>query len=69
MRLTDENYAEDLLNLHEGKEHDYVEVIRCKDCANYGTDSIGGWCDEHNIPTTEDQYCSWAERREHGGND
>ena len=51
---------------------DAVPVIRCKDCKYFERRSIyhHGLCDVHcngvgeKEVTSEDQYCSWAERKE-----
>lgn len=48
-------------------EHDYIEVIRCKDCEWWRT---GGatfihepFCELISTRCDEDHYCGWAERR------
>lgn len=47
---------------------DAVPVIRCKDCFYYQTGNYGmgewRWCMVHHDYTKDDNYCSWAERRE-----
>lgn len=53
---------------------DLVEVVRCKDCKYYKTDTP--YCKEHNkgycswdgVIKTKKHYCSYGER-EGGGND
>ena len=50
----------------------YPELIKCKDCKYFERRSIyhHGLCDVHcngvgeKEVTSEDQYCSWAERKE-----
>lgn len=47
------------------KEVEFVKVIRCKDCKYYNEKY--GWCDCYllmHLDTSEDDYCSKAERRE-----
>ena len=38
------------------------EIIRCKDCKYYRKDRFV--CDLTKYASTEDDFCSWAERRE-----
>ena len=43
------------------------EVIWCKDCRWYVQDEYGGWCEDVNErPTEENDFCSYAIRREDG---
>ena len=39
-----------------------AELIRCKDCKNYRKDRFV--CDLTKYASTEDDFCSWAERKE-----
>ena len=43
---------------------DYVEVVRCKDCKNAKQSNIGVYCSFHEIVFSEDDFCSYGERRE-----
>ena len=51
--------AEDLVCLNKEK---LQEIIRCKDCKYYRKDRFV--CDLTKYASTEDDFCSWAERRE-----
>ena len=45
---------------------DVVEVVRCKDC-EYFVDEMGwAYCGMTYLPTEEDGFCKWGERREDG---
>ena len=41
------------------------ELIRCKDC-NFKEEYRGWnkWCIKNSFGTTDDDFCSWAERKE-----
>lgn len=43
---------------------DAVEVVRCKDCKNAKQSNIGVYCSFHEIVFSEDDFCSYGERRE-----
>lgn len=43
------------------------EIVRCRDCAYYASDEIGGYCtlmDFGNAMGLADGFCAWGERRE-----
>lgn len=40
------------------------ELIRCKDCKMFNGAKKVTWCDKLSRFVTEDQYCSWSERKE-----
>ena len=63
--LEDIRVADVCICIHEAPTIDAVPVVRCKDC-KYWEKPYGwnGWCDEHGIPAEEDDFCSWAERRD-----
>lgn len=51
------------------KEHDFVEVVRCKDCKWRETEHIPNrktlwWCNKLEMSVGKYDYCCWAERRE-----
>ena len=58
MRLTDETYAEDLLAMHEPKQWDYAEVIRCGACIFYDPKKVETTCKRHNSWMPEKGFCS-----------
>lgn len=44
---------------------DAIIPIQCKNCIS--KEDIGGWqkwCNWHNLPILDDDFCSWAERKE-----
>lgn len=44
---------------------DVVEVVRCKDCKNYNTNSCDygfGWCERMDCGTMDNWYCSYGEK-------
>ena len=45
----------------------YVQVVRCKDCKNAKQSNIGVYCSFHEIVFSEDDFCSYGERREGEG--
>ena len=48
---------------------DAVELVRCKDCKHYNTASCSdgcGWCEEMNAGWSDNDFCSYGERREDG---
>lgn len=50
---------------------DAVEVVRCKDCTNFGPSPFGysptvGWCKLEGCHHKLDYYCASGERREDG---
>lgn len=56
----------------EGKVQDLAEVVRCKDCKHYDPFRIpgatSGLCHKNNIMgIKETDFCSYAERRAHDG--
>ena len=63
--LEDIRAADVCYYIREAPDVDAVKVVRCKDC-KYWEKPYGwnGWCDEHGIPAEEDDFCSWAERRD-----
>ena len=48
----------------DGAYYDYPELIRCKDCKYWGQDGYREGCKYATCVMTEDDYCSWAERKE-----
>lgn len=46
---------------------DVVEVVRCEECIRRGTEDCamyyGCECGEHNAWETDNDFCSWGERR------
>ena len=44
-----------------------AEVVRCKDCKKYdpegSCDDSYGFCDCHGHDMSDEDYCSWGERR------
>lgn len=45
---------------------DVVEVVRCKGCKHYNTNSCAdgfGWCEKHNRGEMDEHYCSYGKRR------
>lgn len=49
---------------------DAVEVVRCKDCASYGTDGCAdgfGWCALHDRGKMDFDFCSCGGRRDKDG--
>lgn len=50
------------------KAEDIVSVIRCKDCLwKEETRGLHKWCNKNSLGTTDDDFCSWAERKEENG--
>lgn len=45
---------------------DAVEVVRCKDCKNYGTDGNRLNCNVFCCSMPKNGFCSMGERRENG---
>ncbi len=45
---------------HQLAEFGYVKVVRCRDCKYF---AWFGWCNRHDIGTSEKRYCAWSERR------
>ena len=46
---------------------DAVPVVRCKDCKNRefeNLDAIYHWCEEHAWYVTDDDFCSYGERKD-----
>lgn len=43
---------------------DYVQVVRCKDCKCSLVTKYGMECTCHGCDVVENDYCSWAERKE-----
>lgn len=45
------------------------DIIRCRDCVNLesGSSALGKWCycRISGMNIEPDEYCSWAERRQH----
>ena len=56
--------------IHDEKGGDYEwddnhgELIRCKDCKHYSPGAKAGWCYRNEIAVEDNDYCSFAERRE-----
>ena len=51
---------------------DAVEVVRCKDCKHFkdwgdGNKTCYFWTDQWDMPTVEDAFCSYGERRTDNG--
>ena len=42
------------------------QTIRCKDCVYHNPDDMVDWCDAWGNDTTDDAFCSYAERRQNG---
>ena len=68
--LTDvdmENTPRIIFHTKNGKEVEYLKVVRCKDCRHYrfhdGTFGKGWMCFECNTARHGDDYCSRGERR------
>lgn len=43
------------------------KIVRCRDCENYATDELGGYCtllDFQDAQGMEDKFCAWAKRRD-----
>lgn len=41
-------------------------IVRCRDCENYATDELGGYCtllDFQDAQGMEGRFCAWGERR------
>lgn len=47
---------------------DAVEVVRCRDCRSYNKPKTG-WCEVHLDCEHPDDYCSYGERKDGGGED
>ena len=45
-----------------GREDAKAEIVRCKDCIEWDSDSE--WCNRHGGTMQEDDYCSRAERKD-----
>ena len=52
----------------EGKDEEFIKVVRCKDCYHYdkGENEVDAWswCCYNAHNTQEEDFCSWGERRE-----
>ena len=51
---------------------DAVEVVRCKDCKHFkdwgdGNKTCYLWTDQWDMPTVDDAFCSYGERRTDNG--
>lgn len=43
-------------------DHDFVEVVRCKDCKKFQTNHH--WCGFFKTDIDPDEFCSYGERRD-----
>ena len=51
---------------HEGHWLTGEEIVRCKDCIEYSTDELGGFCtflDFQDAAGMENMYCAWGMRK------
>ena len=65
--MTDNRTAMELHVLRRENAELREEVVRCKDCENYATDELGGYCtllDFEDANGMEDKFCAWACRKE-----
>ena len=57
----DEDYESLKLLLQQEPTTDAVQVVRCKDCANFRQNAYGVcWCEEYGGAITPEDYCSRA---------
>ena len=59
----------EVVELQDVSDHDWVDVVRCKDCVYYNTTgcAVGfGWCEEPTVSNGVDDnyYCAGGERRD-----
>lgn len=57
-----ENEVKTLTDVY--KSMDFVQVVRCRDCATVSFDEFGGgWCNENCREVKPWDFCAWGERR------
>ena len=52
--------------LYDTPNADVIPVVRCKDCKHYnevGCANGFGWCERFNYGQTDEQFCSYGERK------
>lgn len=52
------------VELWDVSDHDFVEVVRCKDCLSWKKDAHGGVCDRYGVRLDGDWFCAGGEKRE-----
>ena len=50
--------------LEDVKSSDVVEVVRCKDCKNWGGDELAGYCKKFSLLSDPNDFCSSGKRKE-----
>ena len=60
-----DDWIEQIVNrLRNDPEAEWVEIIRCKDCKWFNDSGCAIRIDDESDKPKEDDYCSYAERRE-----
>lgn len=67
IKYTDDKNIE--VQLEDVTDHDFVEVVRCKDCRYFYNDPTEMCCINHRgvFKTDENGYCHHAERKKQDG--
>ena len=63
IKYTDDKNIE--VQLEDVTDHDFVEVVRCKDCQHYNPEATEWRCDLVTglVEPFDDDFCSYGERR------
>ena len=64
INLPDDWIEQIVERLRKDPESEWVEIIRCKDCKWFYNSGCAIWINDASDEPKEDDYCSFAERRE-----